>query len=234
MNKVFIKYWQEVILIIGIIAFILIELPLLNRPFYWDEAWSYASGIKAMFENGPSLMPGAIHEYLYRGHPTFFYFITTVWMKVFGSSLISIHTFFLLISTGSILFVFYFGKRFSDKTGGLIAAICLVATPVFLSQAGFMLPEIMLAFFGILTMYYYLENKYFPEIVFGSLLLLTKETGLVLIGTLILTDLVFKIRQARSLEEFWKNCWSIFWHFIPLGIVGIFFIIQKIKFGWFF
>ena len=124
-----------------------------------------------MYKNGPSLLPGVIDAYLYRGHPTFFYFITTVWMKIFGPSLLSIHSFFIIISTCLIFSVFIVGSYIAGKTVGLLASTCLLATPLFIAQAGFLLPEVILALFSILTVYFYFKQKIVLEIVFGTLLL---------------------------------------------------------------
>ncbi len=228
------KNWQLTILFMLFVPFLVFQITIINRPFYWDEAWSYASAVESMYQKGPSLLPGAIQDYLYRGHPTFFYFITTIWMKVFGPSLISIHSFFLIVSTCLVFAVFAFGNFLGGKTVGLIASACLIATPLFIAQAGFLLPEVMLALFSVLTVYYYFKQKIILEIVFGILLLYTKETGIVIIASILLFDFIKRINHSESFIEFFKGLIHLSKHLSPIALVAVFFIAQKTKVGWFF
>ena len=85
------------LLFLLIIVFILLKLEAMSLPFFWDEAWSYLPAIREMAEKGPSLLPGSIHTELYRGHPLVFYFLSSIWMKLFGHSLPISHLFPLII-----------------------------------------------------------------------------------------------------------------------------------------
>lgn len=233
MNRHF-NYWHFLILTLGAILFLGFQLTMINRPYYWDEAWSYASAVKAMYESGPSLMPGAIHEYLYRGHPTFFYFFTTLWMKVFGPSLVSVHSFFVLISVLLIFCIFFIGKSLFNKTTGLLAALMLMVTPMFIAQAGFLLPEVLLALLTVLTFWAYLKKKIVAELFFGSILALTKETGLLLIFVILLFEFISAIKALPKSKKWFIPFKPLFLHAIPVFVALTFYLVQKIKMGWFF
>ena len=222
-----IKYWQLLVLLILLIPFIIFQITILNRPFYWDEAWSYASAVEAMFQKGPSLLPGAIDAYLYRGHPTFFYFITTVWMKIFGPTLVSIHSFFLIVSILLVFAVYKLGQFIGGKTVALLASVSLLLTPLFIAQAGFLLPEVMLALFSVLAVYFYLRKKIILEIICCSLILLTKETGLVIFGTIVLYDFIQRIRKSENVSIFFKELKPFAWHLLPIVPVTVFFLCKK-------
>lgn len=226
-------YWQELILLLACMVIVLYQIPYINRPFYWDEAWSYATGVKTMLEKGPSLIPGAIDPYLYRGHPTFFYFITVIWMKVFGSSPLAVQIFFVLISISALVVVFKIGQELHSKTSGLFAALGLATCPLFLAQATFMLPEMMLALLSLLTLLFFIKGKLLFEIICGTLLVYTKETGMVLIGAIVFYDVIMHINRSKHFVDFFRNAWRTAFHLIPILLVGIFFVIQKAKFGWF-
>jgi len=228
------KHLHFIIFSVSVLIFILFQLQFLNRPYYWDEAWSYASALYAMVESGPSLLPGAIHEYLYRGHPLFFYFITSIWMKVVGGSLVAVHSFFLIVSTLLLTSTFLVGKKIFNRTVGLFAALFLMVTSAFITQASFLLPEVMLALLTLLCIYFYLQKKIFLEILFGTLLILTKETGIVLIGSILLYDLIVKVKVSKGFKALIGNILSVSWHAIPFFFGAIFFLLQKIKMGWFF
>jgi hypothetical protein len=62
-------------------------------PHYWDEAWSYATAVQKMYEKGATLLPGIVDVDATRGHPLFFYAAASTWMKIFGASLLSKHSF---------------------------------------------------------------------------------------------------------------------------------------------
>lgn len=228
------KYGCFLLFGLAVLVFILFELPFLNRPYYWDEAWSYASALEAMYKVGPSLLPGAIHEYLYRGHPLFFYFITTLWMNVFGDSLIAVHSFFLLISILLLISVFAIGTRLFNQYVALFASLMLISTSVFLAQATFLLPEVMLALLSLLIIYFYLQKKLYLEILFGTILVLTKETGIVLIGSILLFDFIYRLKDQFAWNTLPKKIMETSVHALPFVFGAVFFVLQKIKLGWFF
>src|SRR4051812_16040636 len=93
----------RILLIVGVVGFILFKIPHLYLPFYWDEAWVYAPAIKIMSQQGLSMLPGAIPVEYSRGHPLFFHFLGSGWIKLFGDNNFSVHCFALLISTLLIL-----------------------------------------------------------------------------------------------------------------------------------
>lgn len=221
------------ILILGILAFTFYEFYHISHPYYWDEAWSYAKAIYAMHEKGPSMMPGAIDADLYRGHPLFFYFITTVWMSVFGSSVTAVHTFFLLVTLVLIVLTYRAGTNIWNRNTGLFAALSLMLTPVILSQATFLLPEVLLALLTLFTLYFYIEKKLLWEIVFGTMLLLTKETGIVLIGTILLYDFLVRVIDVVKKRQKFTHLLPLAMHAIPIVFALLFFVVQKIKLGWF-
>src|SRR6185312_16370159 len=92
----FLKTRWELLLVLSV--FIILKIPALHYPFFADESWSYAPGVKLMYLHGPSLMPNAIDLLYSRGHPLLFYAAAAAWMKIFGVSHIAQHTFSLLIS----------------------------------------------------------------------------------------------------------------------------------------
>ena len=92
----YLKTRWELFLVLAI--FIAVKLPALHYPFYWDESWSYAPGVKLMYLHGPSLMPNAIDLFYSRGHPLLFYASAASWMRLFGDSHISQHAFCLFLS----------------------------------------------------------------------------------------------------------------------------------------
>lgn len=79
--------WTSLGWVIPSIAFVAYKIPDLQLAYYWDEAWSYFPAVKAMAEAGPSLLPNTIEPVLYRGHPTFFYWLGGVSMNLIGGGI---------------------------------------------------------------------------------------------------------------------------------------------------
>lgn len=214
-----------------IIVFILLKIPHLDYPFFWDESWPYASAIHEMYKNGPSLSPDAISPELSRGHPTLFIFLTAVWMKIFGTSFTAIHSFPLLISTLFGISIYETGRKLFSPAAGLLAVALILFQPLFFVQSGFVLLEIPLAFAGLLCLYFYAQNRLVPLTIGLLVLFFIKETGLVLGLALGITSVIRLLAKDISLKQFTRHL-GVF--AIPLAAVVVFFVIQKQMLGWYF
>lgn len=214
-----------------IILFIILKIPHLDYPFFWDESWPYSSAIHEMYKNGPSLSPDAISPELSRGHPTLFVFLTAVWMKIFGTSFIAIHSFPLLISALFGVGIYETGRRLFTPATGLLALILVIFQPLFFVQSSLVLLEISLAFAGLLCLYFYAKNK-LPALTVSLLVLFfIKESGLAVGLALGITSLIRLLLKDLTPRQFAKH---LLVFVIPLSAVVIFFIIQKQMLGWYF
>ncbi len=221
-------------LLLIIVILIILKIPHLNLPFFWDEAWSYAPAVEKMYQAGPGLLPGKISDWYTRGHPLLFYFLSSLWIKIFGTSLIAVHSFPLLLSVLLLINIFYLGKIIYNETLGLISVLLFFVQSIFIAQSAMLLPEILMALLSVLTIIGYLTKKPMIEIIFGSLLVLTKETGIVLILCILLHRLILYFLIERKNIHFFKFAKQLILSSIPVLIIIIFFIIQKIKMGYFF
>ena len=109
-------------LLFGLIIY---KLKFLNLPFFWDESWVYAPSLRMMHDNGPSMMPNIIPIEYSRGHPLLFHFLGGVWLKIFGTSLISFHSFALFISVLVIIAFFFFTTAFFNVKIALLSSFLL-------------------------------------------------------------------------------------------------------------
>ncbi len=220
--------------LLGVIAaFIGFKFPHLSLPYFWDEAWVYAPAVLEMHKSGLSLLPDAIPPELSRGHPLLFHFLAALWVKIFGTSFFAVHSFPMLISVALLVAVYFFCKTFFSPLVGLLSSIMLAVQPLLLAQSSFLLPEVMMALWTILCLWFYLKEKWILFIVFASLMLLTKESGIVLLGTIGLWTLfenIFLKKGTLNIVSLLKTCAYIT---APLLIAGVYFVIQKLQCGWF-
>jgi 4-amino-4-deoxy-L-arabinose transferase-like glycosyltransferase len=214
-------------LLVALIAgVILYKFRYLSLPYYWDEAWPYSKAVYLMYVHGPSLLPNSIAPFVSRGHPLMFHFLAAIWMNIFGTGLISGHSFALAISIFVIIVSYIFCKKFFSPQVGIVAAILLAFQPVFIAQSAFLLPEMMVALWTMLCFYFYFSNRKALFIVIASVLLLTKESGLVVLCTLgAYTVFQFVREKEKNSQSLIKSLLLVV---TPVLIASTFFIAQKI------
>lgn len=204
----------------------------LDFAFYWDEAWVYAPALRVMSELGPSIMPDAIPEFYSRGHPLLFHFLGGIWLKIFGTSYISFHSYALSISILFLLATYTTLKEWSNEKVALISVILLSFNKTFFAEASTVQPEVMVALFTILSLRYFILNNNVLYILFTSLLLLTKESGIILpfaIATYHLANVTL-IRKSNDYKAIAKQLVIIL---LPLLTFGVFLLTTYFYKGWF-
>ena len=224
----------NLLLFVIIVIFIIIKIPYLSLPYYWDEAWVYGPALRIMEASKLSLLPDALPIYYSRGHPLFFHFMGALWLRIFGTSMFASHAYALTISTILIISVYYFCKNIFNKEVGVIACIFLVFQPIFQAQSVLILPEVMVSLISLLTIYFFIQQRWFLYIIAATLVLYTKETGIVAVavtGTWFLIESFIIKRNDFNLKKFLIN--SIYLA-LPLVLIGFYFILQKRYNGWYF
>jgi hypothetical protein len=215
---------SKILLAFILLLFIATKWDALYLPYFWDEAWSYIPAISAMADQMPCLAPGCINPELYRGHPLFFYFLASVWMKWVSESLFSMHLFALLISILSIISFYRLGCLFLKPAWSLFSVALLLLQQIFYVQSSFVLPEVLIMLLTTETIRSYLGNRKLYFFICTALLGLTKETGLIILIGLALIHILFSKEKIR--DSIW-----LYASFLP---AIIFYSWQKIALGWFF
>lgn len=233
MKRLSIDYY--LIGLLGVVAGVVYyKLPQLNVPYFWDEAWVYAPAVQEMYKNGLGLLPSFLPPELSRGHPLLFHFLGALWLKIFGVGFTSTHSYPLFISVLLLFAVYNLGKTFFSPAVGFSASLLLAVQPVFLSQSAMLLPEVMMALWTVLTLQAYLKEKKIVFIVFATLMLLTKESGIVLLTALgcwvLFENAYLKKKKVWDKEIIMSSLLLA----VPVCLVSVFFIIQYFQNGWFF
>lgn len=223
------RKYTPFVLILGFVVFKIQDLFL---PYFWDEAWSYVPAIKEMALKGPSLLPNSISPDLYRGHPLLFYFLSSLWIKLFGDNIWVTKLFPLIISVFFLHAVFSFTKKAFNYLTAIITLFFLTIQSVFFAQSTFLLPEVLLALFTVLSLKSFIDKKYTFTIIWLTFALYTKESAIVIWGV---------ITFLRSLEIYKTPGLNIIGKIkrivpflVPLALIFIFFLFQKLIVGWYF
>jgi len=224
------RYFRIFLVITAV--FIGFKIPSLHLPYFWDEAWSYIPAVTDLYRNGPSMLPSALPPEISRGHPLLFYFLAATWMKIFGTAPIAMHSFAMVISISLLLVMYTAGRKIFNPETGLFSVAFLCLQEIFIAQSSFVLPEIMLALWTLLSVYLFVRKKYAWFIFFSSLMLLTKETGIAILFSIGVWTAAHSLWSRELFKAvFWKKAGLIF---LPVMIASVFFIIQYYTYGWFF
>lgn len=215
------------------LAFILFKTGFLHMPLFWDEAWVYAPAVRAMYAEGPSLLPNAISPELTRGHPLLFHFLATLWTKVWGPSNLAMHAFALVVSVLTLGSTYLVGLRIASPIVGAAAMLMLALDEAFLAQSGILLPEVLLGLFVLLTVHQFIQRNTFGYFLFATCALLTKESALVAIMALLVWQCSLLFFKAHRLAQ--TGAWKwIGITLVPVAIAGLFFVVQYVQLGWVF
>lgn len=167
------------VFLIPVTILLVIKLPHLNLPYFWDEAWSYFPAINEMAKNGPSLLPGAIPINITKGHPQLFLSIGAMWMNFSSGSIFAMRILPMIISIGVLIISFLFMQINTDKGIAILIMLLISSQSLFLAQSSLLLPEMLMSFFLILSLYSFLNERYLLYGLFSTLMVQTKETALI-------------------------------------------------------
>lgn len=199
------KRWKELsyknlLVVLPVLILLIIQLPNLGLPYFYDEAWSYIPSIVKMKEAGPSLLPGVIPIDYCKGHPQFFFFISALWMKMFSAKIVIMRLLPLLFSIGTILAVFFGLLKLAGWESAFMASLLISVQSMFLAQAIFLLPEMLMTFLFVLSFFSFLNHRFAAYSIFSTLMILTKETAIifpVIFGAFYLFTLLKKSNRDR-------------------------------------
>ena len=227
MNKIFAKT-KYYLFIFPVIFVLIVAVPHLSLPFFWDEAWSYFPAVYKMYETGPGLLPGALPLWVAKGHPLFFFFIHSLWMRIFGTTVTAIHILSLLISVGTLMATYFLVKKHANREAAFISVLLLSVQSLFLAQATMVLPEMLLTLLLLISTGSYLSGRYGGFALAASLMVMTKETSIVFICGFLFMHLLVYIKSQKELRKYIRESILIS---IPLLVYALFLLLHKIKFG---
>ena len=209
---------------IALLAFVALKIPHLGLPFFWDEAGVYGKMVFEFATHDLSLHPKAIDQWLSRGHPLLYPNIIAIGCKLFGTSVTVAHAGNFILACALVISMFFHLSKAFHPWVGLGASLILMSMPLFFTQSVFVLPEVALALMLWWTTWAFIHKNYIIYILAGTCAILIKEPALIWIGALFGWSLVFD-RLALYKKLLWLA------PYIPFGV---FLLIQKQTFGWYF
>lgn len=212
---------------IGLAGFVGWAIMQLGLPLFWDEIGVYGRGIFEMIDNRVSLHPDALPPDISRGHPLLFTYLIAGWANIFGSDVIALRAASLTVSVGLLLSVYWL-LRHKEEAFSPLPIVFILIQPIFLAQSTLVLPEMMLSLFTILAIGAYLRGWHILYFLAGSAMILTKETGIILVGGFA----AFHFLHVLIREKKWIQ-FRFLLYLLPVVPYLIFLMIQKQTHGWY-
>jgi len=152
----------------------LLHVPLLQFPYYWDEAGYYVPAARDILLSG-SLIP---HSTLSNGHPPLVLAWIALWWKVVGYAPLVTRSAMVVVAAFSLLGVFRLAQRAANTQVAIASTICTALYPVFFAQSS--LAQVDLAAAGLIFwgLCAYIEDRPVSIAVWFSLAALAKETAI--------------------------------------------------------
>src|SRR5712675_1314056 len=152
----------------------LLHVPLLQLPYFWDEAGYYVPAARDILLSG-SLIP---HSTLSNGHPPLVLAWIALWWRVVGYAPLVTRSAMVVVAAFSLLGVFRLAQRAANTPVAIASTICTALYPVFFAQSS--LAQVDLAAAGLIFwgLCAYLQDRPVSAAVWFSLAALAKETAI--------------------------------------------------------
>ena len=219
---------RHLTILIPIGILLVVQLPNLSLPYFWDEAWSYIKAITKMSEVGPSLLPGRVPIEYSKGHPQFFYFLASTWMNLWGGSIVAMRILSLIISICLLLTVYFGLEKIANWQSAITGATLVSVQSMFLAQSILVLPEVLVSLLFVFSFFLFVSRNYLGYALSCILMVQTKETTIVLALVFGLFYLFRLSDQAERSKFRWQHLIALL---SPGLIYLLFLVLHKHAFG---
>jgi len=159
------------------VALILLHLPLLRLPYFWDEAGYYIPAAMDFYRSWLLIPQTTLPE----GHsPLVMIYLGLAW-RLFGYSAWTARIAMTLIATATVASVYVLARRIANREIAAWSAVLLALSPLFFAQSTLAHLDLATALFTILAVLFLLCDRFWLFALAASLAVLSKETGVVLL-----------------------------------------------------
>jgi hypothetical protein len=195
--------WHPAVVFAGILATIfLLHIPLLQLPYFWDEAGYYAPAARDLLLSG-SLIP---HTTVSNAHPPLVMAWVALWWKCVGYAPVVTRSAMLVLAAFALLGVFRLAERVANRQVAVASTLCTALYPVFFAQSS--LAQVDLAAAGLIFwgLWAYLDQRPVAVAIWFSLAALAKETAILApLAVASWEALRFVAPKASALRRLWAD-----------------------------
>jgi len=157
------------------VAIFLLHAPLLQLPYFWDEAGYYVPAARDILLSG-SLIP---HSTISNAHPPLVLAWVALWWKVVGYAPLVTRSAMLVVSAFSLLGLFRLAQRAANTQVAIASTLCTALYPVFFAQSSLAQVDLAAAGLTFWALRAYLEDRPIATAIWFSLSALAKETAII-------------------------------------------------------
>ena len=168
------------------VVIFLLHAPLLQLPYFWDEAGYYVAAARDLFLTG-SLIP---HTTVSNAHPPLVMAWVALWWKCAGYATLVTRSAMLLVAAFSLLGVFRLAERVASTEVAIASTVCTGLYPVFFAQSSLAQVDLAAAGLTFWALRAYLEDRPVATAIWFSLAVLAKETAILAPGALVVWEVL--------------------------------------------
>ena len=180
----------------------LLHAPLLQLPYFWDEAGYYIPAARDLLLTG-SLIP---HTTVSNAHPPLVMAWIALWWKAVGFAPLVMRSAMLVVAAFSLLGVFRLAERAANTQVAIASTLCTALYPVFFAQSSLAQVDLAAAGLTFWGLWAYLEDRPVALAMWFSLAVLAKETAILAPVALVAWEVLGLVLPKRgALLGLWKN-----------------------------
>ena len=183
------RLWWERLPVIAALIFagvLLLHLPLLALPYFWDEAGYYIPAARDIFLHLQFIPTSTLSN----AHPPLVMAWIALFWKIFGYHIAVARIAAVLIATFTLTGVFRLARELSNSTVALTSVICTALFPVFFAQTTMAHLDMAAAGFTLFGLAAYVRDRYPHATLWFALAGLAKETAILAPLALVAWELV--------------------------------------------
>ena len=195
--------WHPALVFVPIfVAVFLLHAPLLQLPYFWDEAGYYIPAARDLLISG-SLIP---HTTVSNAHPPLVMAWIGLWWKCVGYAPAVARSAMLMITSFSLLGVFRLAQSVANTPVAIAATACTGLYPVFFAQSSLAQVDLAAAGLTLWGLLAFIERRWRATAFWFSLAALAKETAILAPLALVAWELVGRLTQKRErLRGLWQT-----------------------------
>jgi dolichyl-phosphate-mannose-protein mannosyltransferase len=176
-------------------AILLLHVPLLPLPFFWDEAGYFVPAARDLLLSG-SFIP---HSTVSNAHPPLIMMWLAAWWKICGFGIVVTRVAMLMVAAFALLGIFRLTERVANREVAWAATLLTAIYPVFFAQSSLAQLDMAAAGFIFWGLAAYLQERRFSLAAWFSLAALAKETAILAPLALATWELLCPLWREKTL-----------------------------------
>lgn len=177
----------------------LLHAPLLQLPYFWDEAGYYVPAARDLLLTG-SLIP---HTTVSNAHPPLVMAWLAVWWKLVGYAPLVTRTAMLVLAAFSLLGVFRLAERVANTKVAIASTLCTALYPVFFAQSSLAQVDLAAAGLTFWALSAYVEGEAVETALWFAVAALAKETAILAPMALAAWEVIGLLPGNSSQRKLW-------------------------------